>query len=45
VVASAGSDHELVLGALRRTLHDSFGIDHITIQLEPPGFVEQHRRC
>jgi cobalt-zinc-cadmium efflux system protein len=27
-----------LLGEIRRTLHDRFGIDHITLQLEPKGF-------
>jgi cobalt-zinc-cadmium efflux system protein len=28
-----------LLADIRRTLHDRFGIDHITIQVEPEGFV------
>ena len=27
-----------LLGEVRQTLHDRFGIDHITLQLEPEGF-------
>jgi cobalt-zinc-cadmium efflux system protein len=45
VVAGEEGERDAVLVELRRTLHDRFGIDHITIQLEPPGFVEHHRRC
>lgn len=45
VVAEEGSERDSLLDTLRRTLHDRFGIDHITIQVEPPGFVEHHRRC
>lgn len=42
VVASedARSQGEL-LQAMRETLHERFGIDHVTIQIEPEGFVEQ----
>lgn len=29
-----------LLRALRDTLHERFGIDHMTIQIEPEGFVE-----
>ncbi len=29
-----------LLQALRATLHERFGIDHVTIQIEPEGFVE-----
>jgi cobalt-zinc-cadmium efflux system protein len=34
-----------LLSELRCRLHDRFGIDHITIQLEPLGFVEARTRC
>jgi cobalt-zinc-cadmium efflux system protein len=40
VVAEAAHDGA-VLRAVRRVLHERFGIDHITIQVEPPGFVEE----
>ncbi|MBD3675064.1 MAG: cation transporter [Planctomycetaceae bacterium] len=30
-----------VLGELREMLHERFGIDHITIQIEPEGFEER----
>jgi len=31
----------IILGSLREMLHDRFGIDHITIQIEPEGFEER----
>jgi Co/Zn/Cd efflux system component len=31
----AETDHHQLLDALEKTIHDRFGIDHITIQLEP----------
>lgn len=34
--------HCRVLGEVRLVLHDRFGIDHSTVQCEPPGFVEHH---
>ena len=34
-----------VLTTLRAALHERFGIDHITIQLEPAGFVEPRTSC
>ena len=30
-----------LLADLRATLHERFGIDHLTIQIEPHGFVER----
>jgi hypothetical protein len=30
-----------LLGAIRETVHARFGIDHVTIQIEPPGFEER----
>ena len=44
VVVSDGQLPGPLLGELRRSLHDRFGIDHITIQIEPEGF-EEHGRC
>jgi cobalt-zinc-cadmium efflux system protein len=29
-----------ILGDLHRELHDRFGLDHLTIQIEPRGFRE-----
>ena len=31
-----------MLARLRTTLHDRFGIDHVTLQLEPEGFQDSH---
>ena len=42
VVAEAGRDHQALLSTLRETLHDRFGIDHITIQIELDGLKERH---
>jgi cobalt-zinc-cadmium efflux system protein len=35
VVNSNYDDHHVLLDALEKTIHEQFGIDHITIQLEP----------
>ena len=40
VVLTAGYEAPAALDALRRVLHDGFAIDHITIQIEPPGQQE-----
>lgn len=40
VVAAEGQSHPELLKALRESLHDKFGIDHLTIQIEPEGFEE-----
>jgi len=37
VVLTAGSDPAALLDGLRETLHERFGIDHMTIQIEPDG--------
>ena len=37
VVLTAGSDPVELLNGLRETLHERFGIDHMTIQIEPDG--------
>lgn len=42
VVVDSEADQYAVLGQVRRTVHDRFGIDHVTIQIEPPEF-EEHR--
>jgi cobalt-zinc-cadmium efflux system protein len=34
-----------MLTDIRRRLHDGFGIDHLTIQLEPAGFAKLQRPC
>ena len=41
VVSDDGQSHPDLLTRLRTMLHDRFGIDHITIQIEPEGFVER----
>ena len=38
VIAENPSPDSPLLGELRKTLHDRFGIDHITIQVEPEDF-------
>lgn len=40
VVATGERGQGELLATLRDTLHDRFGIDHVTIQIEPEGFVE-----
>ncbi|MCC7350376.1 MAG: cation transporter [Phycisphaerales bacterium] len=42
VVAEEGAGYPELLVRIRGALHDGFGIDHQTIQIEPGGFVE-HR--
>jgi cobalt-zinc-cadmium efflux system protein len=41
VVITAETDAVAMLSSLRASLHDRFGIDHLTLQLEPKGFEEQ----
>lgn len=41
VVAAEGQPHDVLLRCLRQTLHDQFGLDHLTIQIEPEGFEEE----
>lgn len=45
VVTDSGRGQRDLLAEIRRVLHDRFGIDHLTIQIEPEGFEEspQHR--
>jgi cobalt-zinc-cadmium efflux system protein len=45
VVAHPDHGRDELLAALRERLHERFGIDHITIQLEPSGFVEARASC
>ena len=40
VVAAEGQSHTALLKTLRDTLHERFGIGHLTIQIEPEGFEE-----
>ncbi|MCW8140665.1 MAG: cation transporter, partial [Planctomycetota bacterium] len=41
VVADEGQPTGELLRALCDVLHERFGIDHVTIQIEPEGFVER----
>ena len=41
VVAQNGVRHGVLLKDLRNLVHDRFGIDHVTIQIEPEGFEER----
>ena len=41
VVVRDGEPQSLMLKKLRNLLHDRFGIDHVTIQIEPEGFDER----
>jgi cobalt-zinc-cadmium efflux system protein len=45
VVTSDGQPAPQLLAELRKLLHDKFGIDHITIQIEPPNFDDCRTRC
>ncbi len=42
VVVRVVCHREELLRTIRERLHDRFGIDHITIQIEPEGFEEHH---
>jgi cobalt-zinc-cadmium efflux system protein len=44
VVVADGLDHSIVLGQVRQLLNERFGIDHVTIQIEPAGF-EERKSC
>ncbi|MGH7129715.1 MAG: cation diffusion facilitator family transporter, partial [Planctomycetaceae bacterium] len=41
VVAENGQSHSRLLTTLRDLLHERFGIDHVTIQVEPEEFEER----
>ena len=41
VVIGSDEDPIHILAALRASLHQHYGIDHLTLQLEPKGFEEQ----
>lgn len=45
VVRADGRPQAEVLGELHRVLHDRFGLDHLTIQVEPPDFPEVRTVC
>ena len=40
VVLHAGHEHQASLESVRQVLHERFGIDHITIQIDPAGQEE-----
>jgi cobalt-zinc-cadmium efflux system protein len=40
VVVPDQTSHRAVLKQLRDALHDNYGIDHITVQIEPEGFKD-----
>jgi cobalt-zinc-cadmium efflux system protein len=44
VVAAEGEPYGALLKRMRDALHDRFGIDHLTIQIEPEGFEEKTTR-
>ncbi len=44
VQASPEAPYHDILAAIRHELHEEFGIDHITIQVEPQGFQERQPR-
>jgi cobalt-zinc-cadmium efflux system protein len=41
VVAADPHAHAALLKSIRDTLHERFGLDHLTIQIEPDGFEEE----
>jgi cobalt-zinc-cadmium efflux system protein len=45
VVTAKPELHSELLARVRHVLHDRFGIDHLTIQIEPEGFEEQGACC
>ncbi len=45
VVTADGHAHAALLADLRTMLHRRFGMDHITIQIEPEDFDERARCC
>jgi cobalt-zinc-cadmium efflux system protein len=41
VVAAPGENSTILLATVRSTLHDRFGVDHLTLQVEPRDFEEK----
>src|SRR5690606_15243774 len=41
VVVARDGPHTRLLECARQVLHDRFGIEHVTLQIEPPGFGER----
>lgn len=44
VRAAEGQSQATLLNGLQDSLHERFGIDHLTIQIEPEGFEEKNPR-
>jgi len=40
VVTDGARPYDELLSAIRHVIHDRFGIDHVTVQIEPEGFQE-----
>lgn len=45
VVSDESRSHVDLLESLRSTVHEQFGIDHVTIQIEPADFREREKPC
>lgn len=45
IVTRDGQSHAVLLSQLRDVLHDRFGIDHITIQIEPHDYGACNPQC
>ncbi len=43
VVAAEGQPHAALLKTLQNEMHEKFGLDHLTIQIDPEGFEEDDR--
>ena len=44
-VKAEGASAVGVLSAIRGLLHERFGIDHVTVQVEEEDFVEENGAC
>lgn len=45
VVSDESRPHVDLLKSLRDAVHEKFGIDHVTIQIEPAGFAAREKPC
>jgi cobalt-zinc-cadmium efflux system protein len=45
VTVTHETDHPTVLTAIQTTMGEQFGLNHVTIQLEPPGFADDCHGC
>ncbi len=45
VTVEKGQPHPPILSAIQIKLSQEFGLNHVTLQLEPPGFVEDTHQC